>query len=180
VAAALGIPCFHFVRPPVIAPDEPGVEFVPDHPAAARLAFAHGQPVLLTTGSNHLLPYADESRRTGLPLVVRVLGNWQLVDACQAAGLSEDRILTGRGPFSIEENLSHIRQFGVGVLVTKDSGRAGGTLEKLAAARLESCRIVVVQRPGGLGENVFADINALIKAVCRTEFIPFSKSCKTE
>jgi precorrin-6A/cobalt-precorrin-6A reductase len=73
--------------------------------------------------------------------------------------------LAGRGPFSVEENRRHIRQFHVGVLVTKDRGRPGGTTEKLAAARAEGCRVIVVERPAQEKEHVFGDIDALLQAL---------------
>ena len=124
-----------------------GVEFAADHAAAARAAFSFGRPVLLTTGTRNLAPYAAESRRTGVPLVVRVLERPASLAACRQAGIPDERILAGRGPFSVEENRRHIRAFGIGVLVTKDSGRPAASAEKLDAARAENCRIVAVRRP---------------------------------
>jgi precorrin-6A/cobalt-precorrin-6A reductase len=167
VAAALGIPCLGFVRPPAIEADWPGVEWVASHAAAAAAAFTHGRPVLVTTGSRHLAPYADESRRSGLPLVVRVLDSPESLAACRLAGIPADRILTGRGPFSVEENRRQIRAYAIGALVTKDSGLAGGTPEKLEAARVENCRIVVVRRPEGGQAQQFAQREALLAALLR-------------
>ena len=69
------------------------------------------------------------------------------MDACRAAGIPEDRIIAGRGPFSVEENLAAIQRFGIGVIVTKDSGRSGGVEAKLAAAHQVHCRVIVIRRP---------------------------------
>ncbi len=44
------------------------IRFAADHAEAAALAFADGRPVLLTTGSRNLAPYAEAARRTGIPL----------------------------------------------------------------------------------------------------------------
>ena len=104
-------------------------------------------------------------RRTGLPLVVRVLERPESRAACRQAQIPDERVIAGRGPFSVEENRRHIRQFGVGVLVTKDSGHAGGTPEKLQAARAENCRVVVVQRPETGEENSFAEVEDLLLAL---------------
>jgi len=87
------------------------------------------------------------SQRTGTPLVARVLPRRQSIEACLLAGIDRRRIIAARGPFSVEVNRRHIREHAVGVLVTKDSGDAGGAAAKLQAARLEGCRVVVVQRP---------------------------------
>ncbi|MBI2437234.1 MAG: precorrin-6A/cobalt-precorrin-6A reductase, partial [Lentisphaerae bacterium] len=76
------------------------------------------------------------------------------------------------GPFSLEENRALIRRFGVGVLVTKDSGAAGGFQAKQEAARLEGCLLVVVGRAeqpretrGKLSGRVFNNPRALVQAV---------------
>jgi precorrin-6A/cobalt-precorrin-6A reductase len=147
VAQCLAIPHLTFVRPPSFTAGTPGVEFAVDHVAAARLAFADHRPVLLTIGARHLEPYARQAARTGIPLVVRALNGDASHAACRAAGLNDACIVSGRGPFSVEENRRQIRGFGIGVLVSKDSGEAGGSEQKLAAARAENCRLIVVARP---------------------------------
>lgn len=123
------------------------VRFAADHAEAAEMAFAVGDPVFLTTGSRNLAPYAEAARRTGVPLAVRILDTRESLDACRASGIPEDRVIAGRGPFSVEENLASIRRFGIGVIVTKDSGRSGGVEAKLAAARESNCRVIVIRRP---------------------------------
>lgn len=145
-AQQLGIPYLTWMRPSALDSGE-SVFFADDHDHAARLAFSFACPVLLTTGSRNLVPYADESRRRGLDLVVRVLPYSDSLEACRAAGIPEARVIMGRGPFTVEENLATIERFGIGCLVTKDSGTAGGVHEKLEAAREAGCKVVVVRRP---------------------------------
>ena len=168
VAEEKDIPCFRFVRPAAVDAATPDVEFAPDHPAAAVAAFRRGRPVLLTTGTRNLAPYVAQSRRTGLPLIVRVLDRSDSLEACLDAGIPPEHILAGRGPFSLADNRRQIRAFGVGVLVTKDSGAAGGTAEKLEAARAEGCEIIVVTRPDIGNKPIFADVDALIEALAHT------------
>ncbi len=162
VAAARHIPYVRFVRPPVVAPGTRGVEFVPDHPTAAAAAFSRLRPVLLTTGSKNLAPYAEHARRSGVPLVVRVLDHPASRLACQQAGIPPERTIFARGPFSIEINRQHIRDFGIGVLVMKDSGAAGGTREKLLAAQAEGCAVIVVSRPATSDACAVSDIASLL------------------
>ncbi len=123
------------------------VDWAEDHIQSAHSAFAHGRPVLLTTGSRHLEPYVTLSRRTGIPLRARVLPHEESRRAVERAGLNPEEVIWGKGPFSLENNRRHISENGVGVLVTKDSGEAGGVPEKLQAARMEQCRVIVVRRP---------------------------------
>jgi precorrin-6A/cobalt-precorrin-6A reductase len=165
IAAEQGLRYLTLMRPSVIAPDEPIVEFAADHEDAARLAFSHGRPVLLTTGSKNLTPYAARAETSRLPLVVRVLDHADSLAACRRAGIPVGRILAGRGPFTVEQNQQDIRRFGIGVLVTKDSGDSGGTREKLAAARREQCRVVALRRPALDARDAFADVDALIAAL---------------
>jgi precorrin-6A/cobalt-precorrin-6A reductase len=87
------------------------------------------------------------------------------MEACRLAGIDEQWIISGRGPFSKEDNLEVIRKFDIGVLVTKDSGIAGGVKDKLDAARLENCRVVIVRRPERTVETVFDTIRNLVEAV---------------
>jgi precorrin-6A/cobalt-precorrin-6A reductase len=145
-ARRLGIPCPVFRRPEELTPESP-VCFAADHAGAAEMAFADGRPVLLTTGSRNLAPYAEAARRTGVPLAVRILDAPESLAACRASGIPEERIIAGRGPFSLTENLAVIRRFDIGVIVTKESGRAGGIGAKLTAARRTDCRVIVLRRP---------------------------------
>jgi precorrin-6A/cobalt-precorrin-6A reductase len=163
VALQRNLPYFRWLRPAALA-GETGITFAADHAQAAALSFSFGPPVLLTIGSKNLEPYVRESRRTGRPVVARVLDHPDTRVACQKLGLSPEAVIFGKGPFSIEENRSRIREFGIGVLVTKDSGKAGGVPEKIKAAELESCRVVVVRRPEQTGEY-FDQIELLVKTL---------------
>jgi precorrin-6A/cobalt-precorrin-6A reductase len=169
VAAAKGIRYFRYIRPAVIEADAPGVQLVPDHQAAAIAAFGCGRPVLLTTGSRNLAAYAEQARRTGVPLIARVLDHPSSHAAWQLAGIPPERIIAARGPFTVETNRQHIRQFSIGVLVTKDSGTAGGTEEKLQAAQAEGCQVIVVTRPPVVSVPTFIDLNDLVAALMRDE-----------
>ncbi|MBI3925659.1 MAG: precorrin-6A reductase [Armatimonadetes bacterium] len=160
VASSERLPYLTWIRPGTADTE---ATFAADHEEAARLACAPGLPVLLTTGSRVLLPYARQAREKGIVLVARVLSHPDSLSACRAAGV--DHVVTGRGPFSVEENRSLIRRFGIGVLVTKDSGVAGGVPEKLEAAREEGCRVVVVGRPSDTAAGSFASYEELVEAV---------------
>jgi precorrin-6A/cobalt-precorrin-6A reductase len=165
-AASAAIPFFRFSRPGAIEPDE-RVHLAEDHAMAAKIAFGFGRPVLLTTGSRNLAPYADEARATGIPLIVRALPSPESLEACTQAGIPPGRVITGRGPFTLEENLDVIRKHKIGVLVTKDSGQAGGVAQKLGAARMANCEVVVVARPDADAEcgNVWSDITEMADAI---------------
>jgi precorrin-6x reductase len=71
----------------------------------------------------------------------------------------------------VEQTVGVIRHHGIGVLVTKDGGAEGGVPEKLEAARLAGCEVVVVARPQeqAPADHVFSDIRALVDACVKLE-----------
>jgi precorrin-6A/cobalt-precorrin-6A reductase len=165
VAGDLGLPYLSWVRPPAIPPGS-AVHRATDHQAAGQMAFSFGAPVLITTGSKNLEPYTRRARERGLPLVARVLPRIESLEACKQAGIPRDHVVVGRGPFSVGENLELIRRFHIGVIVTKDSGVAGGVPAKLEAARLGNCQVVVVQRPEQVLGIQCRTITELLRALC--------------
>ena len=164
IAQALSIPYFLWDRPAAVPRDQ-GFLFAKDHEEAASLAFSFHSPVLLTTGSRNLEPYVRKNVQTKTPLWVRVLSHPGSVEACRQAGIQEDYILFGRGPFSVEENREVINKYSIGVLVTKDSGFPGGVLNKLEAAKQEHCQVVVIERPEGRSGKRFQHIEDLLAAL---------------
>ena len=161
-AAVAGIYYTTFVRPEAIC-EKDGIQRVHSHEEAAIAAFTYKKSVLLTTGSGNLHPYTRESERTGVALFTRVLPQAYSVNACRMAGIPESRIITGRGPFSVEENIRQIREHKIGTLVIKDSGVAGGVIEKMEAARRENCHVLAIARPRRVSGNVFSDISPLLE-----------------
>ncbi len=162
-ARRLSLPYLTFVRPGIAPENTPEITFAADHEEAARLACADGKAVLLTTGSRNLRPYAEEAKRTGVPLMVRVLPHPDSLAACRAAGIPAAAVIAAQGPFSAEENIATIRKFGVAVLVTKDSSIAGGVPAKIVAAKQEKCRLIVVGRSVSSDGLIFPSIEKLLK-----------------
>lgn len=112
--------------------------------AAERLTAVEGG-ILLTTGSKELAPFAVPGLRDRC--FPRVLPSLDSLGRCLELGFSPAHVLCMQGPFSKELNLAIIRQYGIGALVTKASGGAGGFWDKVEAAREAGCALVVVERP---------------------------------
>ena len=164
VAEQMNIPYLTYIRPTAMQESE-NIFYAPNHEEAAGVAVSFGYPILLTIGSKNLRPYVQQSKKAGLKLVVRVLPERESAKACRSSGIPGEFVVTGRGPFSVEENRSVIRKFNIGVLVTKDSGIAGGFPDKIGAARLEKCKVVVVQRPDQKFSDAFENFADLLEAV---------------
>ncbi|WP_405783491.1 cobalt-precorrin-6A reductase [Streptomyces sp. NBC_00859] len=112
------------------------------HPAdsleqAAGMLPALGRRIFLTTG------------RTGLAAFAALDELWFLVrsvDAPQPPHPLRMRTLLDRGPFALEDERALLRDHGIDVMVTKDSG-GSATAAKLTAAREAGLPVVVVRRP---------------------------------
>ncbi len=146
VCDTLNLPCLQWQRPEWI-PQGDFIQIADNHPEAAAQAAAMGCPILLTTGSRNLTPYVQTAHAAKQVLIARVLPHPDSVQACCQAGLSAEHIITGRGPFTLEQNLALMRRFGIGVLVSKNSGEAGGLPAKVDAARILGARLVLIRRP---------------------------------
>ena len=79
--------------------------------------------ILLTTGSKELHAYAarEEIRKR---LFVRVLPGVESIEICHREQIPGKQIIAMQGPFGTELNEALIRQYDIGVLVTKESGQA--------------------------------------------------------
>lgn len=164
-ASRFGAPYFRFERAGI--QDDIGcVHYVKDHDEAAKLAFSFSKTVLLTTGSRNLAPYVELSKKEEIPVIARVLPHPESEEACNKAGLARENVIAARGPFSVEENLDLMARFKIGVLVTKDSGGAGGVPEKIEAARIAGCEVVMIQKPDSVTVQVFSRAEELVEAVC--------------
>lgn len=159
----MGIPYVAFERPNTVT-HAPDIHWATDHDQAATLACSFGRPVLLTIGVRNLAPYVAAARLRGVKLVARILDYPSSIEACRRRGLDLQEIVCATGPFSVMENTSLITRHHIGVLVTKDSGEAGGVRTKIAAARDSGCQVVVVKRPPR-PEAGHSSIPALMEAV---------------
>lgn len=102
--------------------------------------------ILVTTGSKELSAYTaltDYQER----IYARVLSLVEVVSSCAKLGIEGKHLLCMQGPFSREMNIALIHQFDIAWMVSKESGRAGGFLEKYQAAKGTGCRMIVIGRP---------------------------------
>lgn len=122
------------------APVDSGRYFDSVSEAVSYLKSVSGN-ILVTSGSKELsefLPLLDRC-------TVRVLPSEDITEECMSMGFS--RIIAEQGPFSEEENISHITASGAEYLVTKDGGRAGGFPEKVSAAKKCGAKLIIIKRP---------------------------------
>ena len=123
-----------------------GCVYVESAERAAEVLAATTGKVLLTTGSKELDAFV---RVPGYQerIYPRVLPTVESVQRCLALGFRVQNVIAMQGPFSREMNGATMRQIGASILVTKESGDAGGFSEKLGAARDAGAVAVVIGRP---------------------------------
>lgn len=123
--------------------------------AAAFLAKKEGR-IFAATGSKELSAYQvipDYQDR----VVARVLSTPEAVSECAMLGFSGKNLICMQGPFTEDLNVAMLRQAQASWMVTKESGKAGGFLEKLRAAKKAGAKLVVIKRPGERSEEIAED-----------------------
>ncbi len=133
--------------------DPPASRLSPEHlirvssisEAACFLNQTEGS-ILVTTGSKNLSDYAGISHAIER-IYARVLPTAEAIEACRNFGLPGSHILAMQGPFSVEMNLAMLHYTDARYLVTKNSGKAGGFLEKLSAAGQCPVTTVIIEPP---------------------------------
>jgi precorrin-6A/cobalt-precorrin-6A reductase len=143
VCRRLGVPFVRYERPDWEPP--PGTRSVGSFAEAAALLPSLGGRVLLTIGAKQLKHFAH--LQSQLVLIARILPCVASLQQALAAGFTPDRLLCLRPPFSREFNRAVLREYRTEVLLTKASGREGGVVEKVLAARDLGLEVVVIRRP---------------------------------
>ena len=119
-----------------------GISFDSIKSAVEFLKTTEGE-ILITTGSKEIAEFAELSDRA----YARVLPTEESVRLCLDAGFKSERIISAKPPFSKEENARIIREKNIKYLVTKRTGKSGGFLEKIEAAKENGAECIIINRP---------------------------------
>lgn len=116
--------------------------------ASAAAAFLEHQcgNLFLATGSKELRTMAEQISDLSR-IYVRILPSVENLRLCASIGLKGKQIICMQGPFSVSLNKAMLKHCQARWMVTKDSGAAGGFLEKCRAAEQAGAACVVIQRP---------------------------------
>jgi precorrin-6A/cobalt-precorrin-6A reductase len=161
-----GIPFVRYERPNWEPP--PGTRQVGSFAEAAALLPSLGTRVMLTIGAKQLKHFAHLQSR--LVLIARLLPCVTSLQQALAAGFTPDRLLCLRPPFSQGFNRAVLREYRAEVLVTKASGREGGVVEKVMAARELGLEVVMIRRPEMPDISCVGTLEAAVQA-CREKTV---------
>lgn len=151
-----GIPYIRLERPETMLPTSPLI--FPVHNWEEALLHLEqcvdianqekGRPatIFVTTGSHQLERIANSSFASSIRLVVRVLPEGRIVQKCQDMGIYPKDIIAMQGPFSKELNRVLFKSYGADILLTRDSGHAGGTDTKISAALELGLKVVLLKK----------------------------------
>ena len=100
--------------------------------------------ILLTTGSKDLKVFCEKPELRER-IIARVLPAMESLKLCYENNLEGKQIIAMQGPFSENMNINQIEEYGISVLVTKESGKAGGTDSKISASLKKGIKCIVIK-----------------------------------
>lgn len=116
--------------------------------------------ILLTIGSNNLDIFSNKLDTNRI--FTRVLPTTNVIKKCETLGFKPKQILGLQGPFSKKFNKIIYKDYDIKYMVTKDSGKVGGTIEKIEAADESGVTVLMIERPKIDYPIVFHEIDDLI------------------
>lgn len=169
-----GMPYYRYERPEVLIGDQNNnhkIDYknliiikVKNISEAAKKAVELGKNIFLTIGSNHLEEFLS-NLDTKDNITARVLPDPKVLEKCFKTGLKPENIIAMQGPFSKEMNLLMFKERKAQVIISKDSGKIGGTDNKLLAADELNLPVIILERPKIDYPRVYSDIDQLLNNV---------------
>ncbi|WP_088102342.1 precorrin-6A reductase [Halalkalibacter urbisdiaboli] len=163
---AANIPYIRYERQSSAIETNENITFVSSYKEAAEFAAKHKGVVMLTTGSKTLATFAK--KLLGLPdirMIARMLPRKDNMELCDELGVEQRNIVAMQGPFSKELNVALYKQYGVTLVITKESGKIGSVDDKIEAAKELHLHVVVIERPKQHEGYVVDSKEAVIKTV---------------
>ena len=140
------LPYFRIIRPEEELEDDGNLVYVNSMEDAVSYFSGTTGNILSTTGSKELAALCklpDYQNR----VYARILSNPEMVSSSFKLGFQGKHLICMQGPFSEELNTALIHQFDISYVLTKNSGKLGGFLEKVNSARKTDTTLVVIGRP---------------------------------
>ncbi|MPW24948.1 precorrin-6A reductase [Alkalibaculum sp. M08DMB] len=128
--------------------------------ALERLLTLQGN-IMLTLGSGKIdiftkIPNYKER------VFLRLLPDGKVISKCEKLGFNAKNLIAIKGPFAEELNIQLLKYCNASVLVTKESGNTGGTIEKINAARVLNIPVIMIDRTQIEYENKVTSVEEMI------------------
>ncbi len=165
-AKQLGLPYIRYERESQSF-DYEKLTVVSSYKEAAKIAATKQGVVMLTTGSKTLQVFTEELLdKPDIRLIARMLPRLDNMEKCEQLGFPQKNIIAIQGPFSKDFDQALYKQYGVTVMITKESGKVGSVDEKVEAAKELGIEIIMIARPKmdyGVSFSEFPPIINLLK-----------------
>lgn len=138
--------------------------FCDSYSVAGQWVNVHEGNILVTTGSKEIekLTEVIENKER---IFVRLLPVSEQLLKMEALGFLPNQMMALQGPFSVEMNVAMLNKIKAKFLITKESGAAGKTDEKIEAAIRCGVQVIVIRRPIMAYPNIFESIEQLIEQI---------------
>ena len=123
---------------------------------ACEVATEIGNKIFLATGSKNLSEFVKQLKDK--ELIARILPTSGVVKSCEDMGLSAHNIIGMKGPFTYDMNKALYTFYGVDCVITKESGKEGGFVEKIDSALDLGLKVIVITRPAVNYPSVIRDV----------------------
>ena len=130
---------------------------------ACEIANKIGHNIFIGTGSKNLYLYKEKIKNKNL--IPRVLPTSEVLISCEELGFNADNIIAMKGPFSVEMNESTYKKYNIDLVITKESGAAGGFLEKIKACNNLNIPVIIIKRKEMNYPNTIDKIQDLIDLI---------------
>lgn len=148
-AAAQNVPYLRYERE---AAADAGAKVIraADFPAAVAILRDMPGNILLTVGSK-TLPYFMELPDFHDRVYLRVLAESRILRELEELHIDPAHVFAMKGVATAELNIALAHYCNAAVIVSKESGKAGGLPEKLAAAKALAIPLLLIERPRAQG-----------------------------
>lgn len=137
---------FRILRPKERFSDNANMVYVNSMEEAVSYLSQTKGNILTTTGSKELAKLCnlpDYKER----VYARILSNPEMVAESFQLGFQGKHLICMQGPFSEELNTALIHQFHISYVLTKNSGKLGGFMEKVNSAIHTNTTLIIIGRP---------------------------------
>ncbi|MCT4543079.1 MAG: precorrin-6A reductase [Vallitalea sp.] len=145
VSKELNICYIRYERPVVVKEDERYI-YCDSYKEAGQIINNLEGNALLTTGSKDIENILNEINNKDRAYI-RVLPMSNVIAKLEELHILPDQIIAMKGPFSKEFNKALMERIQCKILVTKESGSQGKTIEKIEAANECNAKVIVIRRP---------------------------------
>ncbi|WP_141434051.1 precorrin-6A reductase [Bacillus sp. 03113] len=133
---------------------------------AAEMAAMKKGVIMLTTGSKTLQVFTKKLLgHPDIRLIARMLPRRDNMEKCEQLDFPQKNIVAIQGPFTREFDQALYKQYGVTVMITKESGKVGSVDEKVEAAKELGIEIILISRPDINYGYVYSDFPSTIDAI---------------